>query len=60
VGHAFIVRAAGSTLTDAEVIAWSKQNLANYKVPRGVTFVDALPLNATGKVIKYTLREMLK
>lgn len=60
VGHAFIVRAAGSTLTDAEVIAWSKQNLANYKVPRGVTFVDALPLNATGKVIKYALRDMLK
>jgi HIP---CoA ligase len=35
VGHAFIVRAAGSTLTEAEVIAWSKANLANYKVPLG-------------------------
>lgn len=59
VGHAFIVRAAGSSLTGEEVIDWSRKNLANYKVPRGVTFVDALPLNATGKVIKYALREML-
>ena len=35
VGHAFIVRAAGSTITAEEIIAWSKANLANYKVPRG-------------------------
>ncbi|MBO9377238.1 AMP-binding protein [Sphingomonas histidinilytica] len=60
VGHAFIVRSAGSTITAEEVIGWSKANLANYKVPRGVTFVDALPMNATGKVIKFALREMVK
>lgn len=60
VGHAFIVRDAGSTITTEEVIAWSKANLANYKVPRGVTFLDALPLNSTGKVVKYALRDMLK
>jgi len=60
VGHAFIVRAAGSTLTAEEVIAWSKANLANYKVPRGVTFIDALPMNSTGKVVKYALRQMLQ
>ncbi|ATE63984.1 AMP-binding protein [Rhizorhabdus dicambivorans] len=60
VGHAFIVRSAGSTITAEEVIGWSKANLANYKVPRGVTFVDALPMNATGKVIKFALRDMLK
>lgn len=59
VGHAFIVRAAGSTLTAEEVIAWSKKNFANYKVPRGVTFVDAMPLNSTGKVIKFALRDLL-
>jgi len=59
VGHAFIVRSAGSTLTEAEVLAWSKANLANYKIPRGVTFVDALPMNSTGKVLKFTLREMV-
>lgn len=60
VGHAFIVRSAGSTITGEEVIAWSKANLANYKVPRGVTFLDALPMNSTGKVVKFALREMLK
>ncbi|GLS98675.1 3-[(3aS,4S,7aS)-7a-methyl-1,5-dioxo-octahydro-1H- inden-4-yl]propanoyl:CoA ligase [Sphingobium jiangsuense] len=60
VGHAFIVRADGSTLTAEEVIAWSKANLANYKVPRGVTFIDALPMNSTGKVVKYALRQMLQ
>ncbi|HZU65383.1 MAG TPA: AMP-binding protein [Novosphingobium sp.] len=60
VGHAFIVRDAGSTITAAEVIAWSKANLANYKVPRGVTFVDALPMNATGKVTKFALRALLQ
>ena len=60
VGHAFIVRSAGSTITAEEIIGWSKANLANYKVPRGVTFVDALPMNATGKVIKFALREMMR
>jgi HIP---CoA ligase len=59
VGHAFIVRSPGSTLTEAEVLAWSKSNLANYKVPRGITFLDALPMNATGKVVKYQLRALL-
>lgn len=60
VGHAFIVRSAGSTLTSDEVIAWCKANLANYKVPRGVTFLDTLPMNSTGKVIKFALREQLR
>jgi len=59
VGHAFIVRAAGSTLTEAEVIAWSKANLANYKVPRAVTFVESLPMNSSGKVLKFALRKMV-
>ena len=60
VGHAFVVRAAGSTITAEEVIAWSRANLANYKVPRGVTFLDALPMNSTGKVIKFALKDLLK
>jgi acyl-CoA synthetase (AMP-forming)/AMP-acid ligase II len=59
VGHVFVVRAAGASLSEAEVLAWSKTNLANYKIPRGITFVDQLPLNATGKVEKFKLREML-
>ncbi|MBW8910993.1 MAG: AMP-binding protein, partial [Sphingomonas sp.] len=60
VGHAFIVRSAGSNVTAEEIIGWSRANLANYKVPRGVTFVDALPMNSTGKVIKFALRELLR
>lgn len=60
VGHAFIVRSAGSTITTEEVMAWSKANLANYKVPRGVTFLDELPMNSTGKVIKYALKDILR
>jgi acyl-CoA synthetase (AMP-forming)/AMP-acid ligase II len=60
VGHAFIVRARGSTLTESEVLAWSKTHLANYKIPRGVTFVNELPLNATGKVVKFKLKDMLR
>ena len=60
VGHAFIVRSAGSAITAEEIIAWSKANLANYKVPRGVTFLDAMPMNSTGKVIKFALKELLK
>lgn len=59
VGHAFIVRAPGSSLTEAEVLAWSKTNLANYKIPRGITFLDELPLNSTGKVLKFKLKELL-
>lgn len=59
VGHAFIVRSAGSSLSENEVLAWSKANLANYKIPRGVTFVDALPMNATGKVLKFELKKMV-
>jgi acyl-CoA synthetase (AMP-forming)/AMP-acid ligase II len=54
---AFIVRRAGATLTPEDLIAWSRQQMANYKVPRAVEFLDELPLNATGKVAKETLRE---
>jgi acyl-CoA synthetase (AMP-forming)/AMP-acid ligase II len=41
----------------AEVIDWCRRNMANYKVPRSVEVVDALPLNAAGKVLKTALRE---
>jgi acyl-CoA synthetase (AMP-forming)/AMP-acid ligase II len=39
------------------LIAWARDKMANYKVPRHVEIVDALPLNASGKVLKYELRE---
>jgi acyl-CoA synthetase (AMP-forming)/AMP-acid ligase II len=59
VGHAFIIRKPDSNLTEAEVLAWSKTNLANYKIPRGITFVDAFPMNSTGKVLKFQLKRMI-
>ena len=44
---------AGGTRVSAEaLIAWSRTRMAGYKVPRTIQFLDALPLNATGKVMK--------
>lgn len=57
VAMAFIVPRAGASLTPESVTAWCKQQMANYKVPRRVELVAALPLNATGKVQKFVLRE---
>jgi acyl-CoA synthetase (AMP-forming)/AMP-acid ligase II len=53
---AFVVRAAGSKLDPATVKAHVKDNLAGYKVPRDVVFMDELPRNPTGKVLKRELR----
>lgn len=57
VGMAFVVAAPGQSLTPTAVIAWSRENMANFKVPRRVEILDALPRNATGKVVKFELRE---
>jgi acyl-CoA synthetase (AMP-forming)/AMP-acid ligase II len=57
VGKAYVVPRAGATVDPDEVVAWCRDEMANYKVPRTVEVVDALPLNATGKVLKYVLRE---
>ncbi|MFD3541140.1 FadD3 family acyl-CoA ligase [Streptomyces sp. NPDC058662] len=56
VGKAYAVRRPGSTLTADDLIAWSRREMANYKVPRAVEFVPALPRNASGKVLKRELR----
>jgi len=57
VGFAYVVAAQGADPVDeAGLVAWARDNMANYKVPRHVRFVDALPLNASGKVLKYELR----
>jgi len=57
VGMAFVIRRPGSVVSEAEIVAWARDEMANYKAPRHVVFVDELPLNATGKVLKYELRE---
>jgi acyl-CoA synthetase (AMP-forming)/AMP-acid ligase II len=57
VAMAFVVMESGNAGTAADIIAWSRDRMANYKVPRVVEFVDELPLNATGKVMKDVLRQ---
>ncbi|MFE7973591.1 FadD3 family acyl-CoA ligase [Streptomyces shenzhenensis] len=57
VGKAFVVRRPGALLTADDLIAWSRREMANYKVPRTVQFVGDLPRNASGKVLKGELRE---
>ena len=47
----------GTRSTATSCIAWCREHMANYKVPRYVEVVDALPLNASGKVLKYELRQ---
>ena len=64
VGYAFVVPTpeagpaaqAGDEASKA-LIAWCREEMANYKVPRHVEWVDELPLNASGKVLKYELRD---
>jgi acyl-CoA synthetase (AMP-forming)/AMP-acid ligase II len=60
VGVAFVVPRAGAAVDEQELIAWSRERMANYKVPRRVVRVDVLPTNATGKVLKYRLRELAR
>ena len=55
--EAAVVRRLGSTLTASDVTSHVRRNLARYKVPRRVVFVEALPRNATGKVLVRELRE---
>jgi len=56
VGVAYVVPAPGARLAPEAVIAWCREHMANYKVPRRVEIVDALPTNASGKVLKVELR----
>ncbi|MBV6761770.1 AMP-binding protein [Rhodococcus opacus] len=54
---AFVVPQAGEHPTEKEVISWARQNMSNYKAPRRVLVVDALPVTANGKIAKASLRQ---
>jgi acyl-CoA synthetase (AMP-forming)/AMP-acid ligase II len=54
---AFAVLSEGRSVSEDELKAHVKANLASYKVPREIVFIDELPRNATGKVLKRELRE---
>jgi len=56
VGAAFVVLRPGARVAADDVIAYAREHLANYKIPRSVEIVDALPTTATGKVLKTELR----
>ncbi|GAA2870068.1 long-chain fatty acid--CoA ligase [Streptosporangium fragile] len=53
---AYVIRTPGATLTEEELVAWCKENMAAYKYPRIIEFRDALPMTATGKILKRELR----
>ena len=57
VGAAFVVRRPGAALHADDVVAYAREHVANFKVPRVVQFRDALPRNPSGKVLKNVLRE---
>jgi acyl-CoA synthetase (AMP-forming)/AMP-acid ligase II len=57
VGKAFIATKPGANLNEETVIAYTREHLANFKTPRSVEFLDALPRNPGGKVVKPLLRQ---
>ena len=54
---ATVVRRTESTISEDELITWTRERIATFKAPKRLTFVDALPRNATGKVLKRELRK---
>ncbi|MFH1488891.1 MAG: AMP-binding protein, partial [Pseudomonadota bacterium] len=58
--HAVIVLKAGQQATAEAIIAYCKERLAGFKAPKSVEFVEALPKNPAGKILKRELRDMFK
>ena len=58
VGKAFVVLRAGAVADAAGIIGWARENMANYKVPRSISFITELPRNAGGKVLRTALRKI--
>lgn len=56
VGKAFVMARPGHTIDAPALIAWCREQMANYKVPRSIEVVDSLPTNASGKIMKFELR----
>jgi acyl-CoA synthetase (AMP-forming)/AMP-acid ligase II len=58
VAMAFLLPATGQRLDTGDFLAWCREQMANYKVPRRAVLLDAMPLNAAGKVTKDALRQL--
>ena len=56
VGCACVVRRPGAALDEGGLIAWSRENMSAYKVPRFIEFRDALPATGAGKVLRRLLK----
>jgi acyl-CoA synthetase (AMP-forming)/AMP-acid ligase II len=54
---AVVVKAPGAEIDEEAVIAWARERIAAYKAPKSVDFIEALPRNATNKVLRRVLRE---
>jgi acyl-CoA synthetase (AMP-forming)/AMP-acid ligase II len=54
---AIVVRKAGTNATAAEIIAWAAGKIAKYKLPKSVDFIDVLPRNPSGKILRRELRD---
>ncbi len=52
---AYVIKAPGASVTEEELVAWGKEQMASYKYPRLVEFRDELPMTATGKILKREL-----
>jgi acyl-CoA synthetase (AMP-forming)/AMP-acid ligase II len=53
---AIVVKAADADVTPDQVIAWARERIAGFKVPKTVDFADELPRNPSGKILKKDLR----
>jgi acyl-CoA synthetase (AMP-forming)/AMP-acid ligase II len=58
IGKAFVVLRPGQTAEPADIVAWSRTQMANYKAPRYVSIVESLPRNAAGKVLRADLKAL--
>jgi long-chain acyl-CoA synthetase len=56
---AFVVRKPGADVTDSQLIEWCREQMAAYKYPRAIEFRDALPVSATGKILKRELKSQV-
>lgn len=54
----YVVKAEGAEVSEKELLTYAKENLANYKAPRAIRFVDELPRNAMGKPLRRVIRDM--
>ncbi len=52
---AYVIKTPGASVTEEELVAWSRENMAAYKYPRVIEFRDTLPMTATGKILKREL-----